>query len=700
MVVDDDPSMRLMMSSALESLGLCVKEAEDGIQALTILENMIPDLLLLDVMMPGMDGFEVCARLKKNPLLSEIPIVLVTGNNDIDSIQRAFELGITDFVTKPIPWALIGYRINFLLRATKSFTDLKENQKRLSHAQQLAGMGTWSWDLHTDTIWFSEEVMQIFNYDPHGFDASFQSFISSVHPADRERVLYATSIAIETNTSYSIDHQLMLCDGKTCFVHTEASVISDRHGTPIKLEGAIQDITKRKEAENQISRLAFFDTLTGLPNRTLYQDHLKRIHSRSEIENTQYALLFIDIDEFKTINDTLGHHLGDVLLQQLALRLKESVRSEDFAASGMVARLGGDEFVVIIDTFNSSEDLAIIAQRIISNLRCPVMLEESEVSVTGSIGISIFPDDGTDTATLIKHADIAMYSAKDMGKNTFRYFNQVMHVAATLQLEIEKALKMAINNNEFLMHYQPQVDLLTKKIVAFESLIRWNNPTLGIVAPATFIPLAEKSNFIKELDRWVISKVFGQIRNWLDMGVGGFKVAINLSGKSIVQNDISEFVLQQLEKQFIDPNLIQIEITEGILMLDADAAERTLYKLKNIGVSLAIDDFGTGYSSLQYLHRLPVDTIKIDQSFVSKISDINQKEPLISTIIALAQSMELLIVAEGIEREVQNDYLSINHCHIGQGYLYSYPVPAEQVPLLLVCYNKKASYSNPDSQST
>lgn len=688
MIVDDDPSIRLMMSSALESLGLCVKEAEDGAQALTMLENIIPDLLLLDVMMPGMDGFEVCARLKENPVLSEIPIVLVTGNNDIDSIKHAFELGITDFVTKPIQWALIGYRINFLLRATKSFTDLKKNQKRLSHAQRLAGMGTWSWDLESDTICFSEEVMQIFNYDPHGFDASFQSFISSVHPADRERVLYTTNLAIETNTAYSIDHQLMLCDGTTCFVHTEASVITNRNGAPVKLEGSIQDITKRKEAENQISHLAFFDNLTGLPNRTFFQDHLKRVHSRSEADKSKYALLFIDIDDFKTINDTLGHHFGDVLLQQLALRLKESLRSNDFAASGMVARLGGDEFVVIIDKFNNSEDLATIAQRILNNFRCPVMLEETEVSVTGSIGISTFPDDGTETDTLIKNADIAMYSAKGTGKNTFHYFNQKMHEAATIHLEIEKALKIAINNKEFHMHYQPQVDLITKRIVAFESLLRWTNPKLGIVAPSVFIPLAEKSNLIKEIDRWVISEVFAQMRSWLENGVGGFKVAINLSGKSVIQKDISTFILEQLETHSINPDLIQIEITEGILMIDADAAEITLNKLKNIGVSLAIDDFGTGYSSLQYLQRLPVDTIKIDQSFVAQISDINQKYPLISTIIALAQSMGLHIIAEGIEHEVQNDYLGINDCHIGQGYLYSYPVPAGHVLELFKYHNK------------
>lgn len=683
MIVDDDPSVRLMMSSTLESLGLSVIEAEDGAHALTLLEIKIPDLLLLDVMMPGMDGFEVCARMKENPFLSAIPIVLVTGNNDTNSIQRAYELGITDFVTKPIPWALIGYRISFLLRATKSFSDLKENQKRLSNAQRLAGMGAWKWELHTDKMWFSEEVMQIFKYDPQSFDSSFQAFISSVHPVDRERVLYATNRAIETNTSYSIDHELMLCDGSICFVHTEASVISDRNGTPIRLEGAIQDITRRKEAENQISRLAFFDGLTGLPNRTLFHDHLNKIHLRSQTDKTRFAIFFIDIDEFKVINDTLGHCLGDVLLQQLALRLKESVRSDDFASSGLVARLGGDEFVVIIDHIGDSGDMAIIAQRIINNIRIPVTLEETEISVTGSIGISMFPEDGQDTETLIKHADIAMYSAKNKGKNSFQYFNRSIHEAATYQLLLEKELKMAIINNEFTMHYQPQVDLRTKKIIALESLIRWSNPAVGMVSPAVFIPLAEKSNLICEIDRWVVTEVCSQLRQWIDAGVTGFNVSINISGRSILQKDIAAFVRQELETHAIAPDLIQIEITEGVLVTDAAASELTLKELKNIGVSLAIDDFGTGYSSLQYLHRLPVDTLKIDKSFIAQISGTNGKNPIITAIITLAQSLGLNTIAEGIELENQKEYLSAHGCSVGQGYLFSFPLPAEKVAALL-----------------
>ena len=683
LIVDDDPSVRLMMGSVLDSLGISFDEAEDGKQALMLLESVVPDLLLLDVSMPGMDGFEVCTRMRDTPGISQIPIVMVTGSDDTFSIQRAFDLGVTDFITKPVPWSLVGYRISFLMRASNAISSLRINEKRLAHAQSLASMGSWEWDLQTDKIWFSNEVKHILRIGPHDFDSSFQTFVNSVHPVDRQRLEEATFEAIVTSSSYSIDHQLLPCEDKSCFVHTEVAVITDYNGKPIRLEGTVQDITGRKEAEEQIHQLAFFDILTGLPNRTLFMDSLKRIHANSLRNKCKFALLFIDIDGFKSINDTLGHISGDCLLQQLALRLKESLRSEDFASAGMVARLGGDEFVVIIEHLKNEEDVAIIAQRIIANISRPVLLDATEVVVTASIGISIFPDDSQDTDTLIKHADIAMYAAKENGKNAFQYFCPSMHELATFQLELEKELKMAILNHEFTMHYQPQVDLATKLIVGFEALIRWNNPRLGAVSPGKFIPLAEKNNLILGIDRWVIGEVCRQIREWQDMGLYGLQIAVNLSGRSIIHKDLVPHIRHEISSQGIAPQSLQIEITEGVLMMDESVSKQTLMELKGIGISLAIDDFGTGFSSLQYLQRLPVDTIKIDQSFVSPLLEIHESAPVISAIIALAQSLKLNVIAEGIEREVQCNFLLNHGCRTGQGYLYSRPVPAEEIPALI-----------------
>ncbi len=548
LVVDDDPSVRMLMSTILETLGFKVEEAGNGEQALELLENSIPNMILLDVMMPGLDGFEVCARMKKSSLYSEVPVVLVTGNNDLASIERAYDLGVLDFITKPIPWPLIGYRISFLMRAIRAFSDLKCNEERLTHAHRLAKMGTWRWELDTGKMWFSEEVTQMLQCDLLNFNDSFQAFIRTVHPIDRDRVLSATNQAIESKSSYSIDHQLMLPDGKSFFVHTEASVLTDRNGTPIRMEGAMQDITERKEAEEQIRTLAFFDTLTGLPNRSLFLDNLNRIIIQSRADKNKFAVLFIDIDGFKAINDTLGHMVGDLLLQQLALRLKESVRCDDFATTGIVARLGGDEFVVILDQVRNSEDVAIVAQRIINNISFPVQLDISEVAVTASIGISVFPDDGKNADSLIRHADIAMYSAKDSGKNCFHYFSKSMHEAATIQLEMEKELRMAITRNEFTLNYQPQIDLHTKKVVGFEALIRWNSKQLGTVEPNVFIPLAENNNLICEIDYWVISETCRQIRKWQERGSTSIHIAINLSGRSIMQKGLIAFIRQEIKE--------------------------------------------------------------------------------------------------------------------------------------------------------
>ena len=692
MIVDDDPSIRLMLGSVLESLDISFEEAENGEQALLLLENVLPDLLLLDVMMPGMDGFEVCTRLKETPGISEIPIMMMTGIDDVLSIQRAYDLGVTDFVVKPIPWALIGYRINFLMRASNAFSSLKKNEKRLAQAQRLAGMGSWEWEIQSDKMWFSNEVQQIFHFDPLGFDSSFQAFINAVHPVDRKLLLEATSQAIAANSSYSIDHQLLLNTGKPCFVHTEASVITDQHGVPLRLEGSIQDITVRKEAENQIHQLAYFDILTGLPNRVLFLDHLKRIHSRHQADHNRYAILFMDIDGFKGINDTLGHSVGDCLLQQLALRMKESVRSHEFASAGTVARLGGDEFVVIIEHLKNSDDAAIVAQRIIDNISRPVQLETTEVVVTASVGISIFPEDGQDPDILIKHADIAMYSAKENGKNTFHYFGLTMHETATYKLDLEKELRGAITKEEFTMHYQPQVDLLTKRILRLEALIRWNNPKLGAVLPGVFIPIAEKNSLICEIDRWVIRNVCRQIDLLQATDMTGVQIAINLSCRSLSRKDLAPFIRQEIDTYGIDPTLLQIEITEGVLMLDADTTIATLNELKQIGISIALDDFGTGYSSLQYLQSMPVDTLKIDRSFVKCITDINERNPLISVIIALAESLGLDIVAEGIESEAQRNYFRIHGCLAGQGHLFSRPVPANEIPALFeTCREGKIS---------
>jgi len=586
---------------------------------------------------------------------------------------------------------VIAYRISFIIRATRAFSDLKKSEGRLVVAQRIAKVGNWELVPESGSIWFSDEARDILRLDPHDDETSYQTLINCIHPIDRLKVEKAIAHAIEYSGYYSIDYQLLQADGTNRFVHAEAEVIRDWKGLPIRLEGTIQDISERKNAENKITNLVFVDILTGLPNRLLFMEHTKRIHLRSQLDQGKYAILFLNVDEYTAINDMYGHAMGDSLLQQLAQRLKTCVRISDLYTSGMVARLGGDEFVLVVDSIKKAEDMGIFAKRIIDQMCLPVQLGATEVDVTVSIGISIFPDDGDDVITLIKNADIAMYSAKEQGKCSYQFFTKSINDAVLMQLRVENNLKTAVKNNEFTLHYQPQVELDRFGIVGFEALIRWHNQELGDVSPDIFISLAEKSHLIWEIDRWVLDEACRQLRAWQDSGISGLRIAVKISGRSIKQNNLAAIVSQAIEIHGIEPHSLQLELTEGILMVNAAASLGVLSELKKIGVSLAIDDFGTGYSSLTYLQKLPIDTLKIDQSFVAGISDINDSAPVISAIIALAQSLQLTVIAEGVELEMQQEFFKMRGCQVGQGFLYSRPVPADDVPLLVSQFGLKTA---------
>jgi diguanylate cyclase (GGDEF)-like protein len=695
LIVDDDPCIRMLIGETLVSDGFRVEKAEDGMQALALLENCTPDLIMLDVIMPGMDGFEFCSRLREIPGKADVPIVIITGSNDLVSIQRAYEVGVTDFITKPIPLGVIAYRVSFIIRATKAFSDLKKSESRLMVAQRLAKIGNWELGPESGRIWLSDEARGILRLGSHDNETSYQTFIDCVHPVDRLRVEKAIAHAIEYSGYCSIDCQLQQADGVNRFMQVEAEVIRDWKSVPIRLEGTIQDISERKNAEDKITNLAFVDILTGLPNRLLFMEHTKRIHLRSQLDQGKYAILFLNVDELSSINDMYGHAMGDSLLQQLAQRLKTCVRISDLYTSGMVSRFGGDEFVVVVDSISNAADMGILAKRIIDQMCLPVQLGATEVVVTVSIGISIFPDDGDDVITLIKNADIAMYSAKEEGKCGYRFFTKSVNDAILMHLRMENNLKSAISNNEFILHYQPQVELDGFGIVGFEALIRWHNQELGEVLPEVFIPLAEKSHLIWEIDRWVLDEACRQLRKWQDSGISGLRIAVKISGRGIKQNNLVAIVSQAIERHGIGPHALQLELTEGILMANAAASLGVLVELKKIGVSLAIDDIGTGYSSLTYLQKLPIDALKIDQSFVAGISDMNDPAPVISAIIALAQSLQLSIVAEGIESEMQQDFLRMRGCLLGQGFLFSRPVPADEVPLIVSQFGLKTVDNEP-----
>ncbi len=472
--------------------------------------------------------------------------------------------------------------------------------------------------------------------------------------------------------------------GETRFVHRDGtsfpiwlhiSTIHDEYGHVERHIAIFADITERIEAQAHIQRLAHYDMLTALPNRVLLQDRLRHALDRSQRNQTRVALLFIDLDRFKYVNDSLGHAIGDRLLQVVALRFNSTVREQD-----TVARVGGDEFLVILEDFTTLDAPARVAQKIIDVLERPIRVDHHELSVGASIGISVAPNDGTKADDLIRCADTAMYQAKADGRNAYRYYTDEMASANQARFEIESGLRRALENGEFRLHYQPMACCISGRVIGVEALVRWQHPQRGMVPPDEFIPIAEDIGMIESLGAWVLTEACEQGRRWLDDGTP-LRISVNLSGQQVSRSALPALVGAVLNESRLPAELLELEVTEGHVMDDVERCIEKLHALRALGVSLAVDDFGTGYSSLAYLKRLPVDRLKIDRSFVDGIPGDADDTAIVSTIVAMARQLGLKVVAEGVEMTAQIDYLRTLGCDEYQGYLLGRPVPPDELVL-------------------
>ncbi|MFZ5759005.1 MAG: putative bifunctional diguanylate cyclase/phosphodiesterase, partial [Thermodesulfobacteriota bacterium] len=645
LIVDDDIAQRLLMRQSLHDAGLVIHEAADGLEALNVFERVSPDLVLMDVKMPHMDGFTACAEMRKSAGGQDIAIVLVTGLDDYESIQKAFEAGATDFITKPVNWPLLAHRVRYLLRASRAFCNLRRSEKRLSIAQDIASLGSWDWDRDKGSFFFSEKMYRIFGLDPEQSETDYEMFLSCVHPDEQDGVKITVRKALVDKTPYSIDYRIIQPNGSLRTVHEQADVVHDSQGAVVSMHGTVQDITERITAEEKIRFLAHYDSLTGLPNRQLFLEYAGQALFSAQRDGCKVALLYLDLDRFKRINDTLGHSAGDKLLKEIATCLGDSVRSSDIIAKACfpkkpgvtLSRLGGDEFTILLTSIAEEEHAARVASRILELLSRPIRIAGQEVYVSGSIGITIYPSDGDDVDTLLRNADVAMYHAKENGRNTFQFFSDQMNSRAMERLNIETALKKALERNELVLYYQPKIDLRTGRLAGLEALVRWLHPEMGLVTPALFIPIAEESGLILPMGEWVINEACRQVRQWRDEGLQGLRVAVNISGLQFKQLSLIPVVQQALRQSGIDGSGLELELTESSIMQNVDQVNETLVRLKEIGVSLSVDDFGTGYSSMSYLKRFPLDALKIDRSFIMDITTDPNDAAIIKAIIALAR---------------------------------------------------------------
>ena len=686
LVADDDPVMRLLMRQMLTQVGLDVIEAEDGVQALASYKHSGPDLVMLDVDMPAMDGFAVCREIRHQEVGGTVPIIMVTGGDELEAVTRAYEVGATDFISKPINWPILGHRVLYVLRASDAIARL-----RIADAHNRAVLAAIP-----DTFFRLNREGFYLDYEQgHDASAGFSlsdcvgSHIGDVLPPEiAARLLDKAHAVLATQHIGSVDYTLTHEDSTR---HFEARLVATGADEVL---GLVRDISERKRTEEQIRRLAYCDSLTGIPNRQAFLETLERELVRSKEHDKKFAVLFMDLDAFKRINDTLGHDVGDHLLKVVSERLRETIRPSDLvlraehefeSSSGgsNLARLGGDEFTILIPDLERVEDALNVAHRVKEAMRRPFMIEGHEIFVTASIGISLYPEDGEDCNSLLKYADTAMYHAKNCGKNNAKLYSSSLTMEIMSHVKMEVGLRKALQNNELYLLYQPQIDVPSTQIVGVEALIRWRHPERGIISPTEFIPLAEETGLIVPIGEWVLRTACNQAKAWQSDSGRAIRMAVNLSAKQFKDENLMQIVLSALADTGLDARLLELELTEGTLMDDARATMVTLEQLRGIGVYLSIDDFGTGYSSMNYLKRFDVRALKIDKSFIAGLPQDTENAAITRAIIAMAHGLKMVVVAEGVETDEQLLMLEEYGCDMAQGYFLGHPSPHDTITAML-----------------
>ena len=549
---------------------------------------------------------------------------------------------------------------------------LSASERDLQDAQRVGRIGSYVTDL-TDNVWRSSATLDAILGIDEDFSRTTAGWMEIVHPFHRDEMRSFLRDLIAEQQSLETEFRIVRAnDGAERWVLGRGRVEYGSDGNPLRMLGTIQDITERKQAEERLQQLAHFDVLTGLPNRVLFTDRINHALSTAHRSQGHLAVLFLDLDHFKNVNDNLGHRIGDALLIEVASRLKSVMREED-----TVSRQGGDEFILVLpDT--DADGAAHVADKLRETVAHAYQIEQHELVITASIGIAMYPDDGEDFDTLSKSADVAMYRAKHDGRNSFRFFTAEMQVHSARSLQLENALRRALERDQLYLHYQPQMSLQHGRIVGAEALLRWQHPELGAVSPAEFIPIAESSGQILQIGEWVLRTAAQQMKSWMDSGLAPMIIAVNLSAVQFRHPNLPELVTQILDAVKLPPQYLELELTEGVAMHDPLGAIAIMDNLHERGVRMSIDDFGTGYSSLSYLKRFKVYKLKIDQSFVRDITDDPEDKAIVSAIISLASSLGLQTIAEGVETEGQLAFLREQGCDEVQGYYFSKPLPAEQ----------------------
>jgi diguanylate cyclase (GGDEF)-like protein/PAS domain S-box-containing protein len=568
-----------------------------------------------------------------------------------------------------------------LVEARRELDEARRSTQRLIEAQRISGVGSYDFEIATNTNVWSDQLYRIYGREPQSFNASYEVFLSMLHPDDREHVVAVHQHALETNSAYEMEERVVWPDGQVRTLASWGEVVADEEGRPLRMVGICWDITDRKTMEAQLVHGTLHDALTGLPNRSLLEDRLALAVRALARREQPLGLLFLDVDHFKIVNDSLGHDAGDALLVSVAERIAATVRPGD-----TVARFGGDEFVVVCEELASAGEALGLAQRIQDAVSAPLVVSGTELVVSVSTGIALTTDPETLPGSLLRDADSAMYNAKRSGRARSVVFADEMREQVIGRFETETQLRRALAEGQLRVHYQPILALAGSapgSVGAVEALVRWEHPTRGLVLPAEFVTIAEDTGLIVPLGEWVLEEACRQVVAW-DVQGTRLSVSVNVSGVQITQPDVVSRVAAVLDRTGVDPSRVALEMTESVLMRDAEETLSVLRALKDLGVRLHVDDFGTGYSSLSYLKRFPVDAVKVDRSFVDGLANDPEDIAIVEAIISLAHTLGIEVIAEGVESLPQLQALQAMGCESAQGYLFSRPVPAQDVARTLV----------------
>ena len=681
LIVDDIEANRDLLSRRLEDRGYRVTLAENGQQALELLAEHEFDLVLLDIEMPEMSGLKVLELLRRTRAPIELPVIMVTARHQSSDIVKALDLGANDYVTKPVDFPVTLARIRTHLSHKQAKESLRRSEERYALAARGANDGLWDWNLKTNDIYLSPRWKNMLGYEETEMANTLEEWFKRIHAEDVNKVNESIAAHLEGLTPhYESEHRMLHQNGTYCWVLSRGVAVRDGDGKVIRLAGSQTDITQGK----------IRDVLTSLPNRLLFMDRLEQaVKNARRSKDYLFAVFFLDLDRFKVVNDSLGHVMGDQLLVATARRLESCLRSTDAIArlgeSPTVARLGGDEFTILLDGIKHVSDATIIADRLQRELTLPFNLNGREVFTTVSIGIAVSATGYDRPEELLRDADTAMYRAKALGKARYELFDPAMRDIAVASLQLETDLRRAIERQEFENFYQPIVSLETGRIVGFEALVRWRHPERGLVLPADFILAAEESGMIVSIGYWVLREACRQMKAWQARFpvANSWMISVNLSTKQFKQPNLVEQIEHILEETKLQSSSLKLEITESLIMDSVDPATAMLSQLKTLGIQLSIDDFGTGYSSLSYLHQFPMDTLKVDRSFVSRMATNGQSTDIAHTIVILAHQLSLDVVAEGVETAEQLAQLRSLGCEYAQGHYFSEAVNAEKAQALI-----------------